>query len=74
MCAKWATLSFGLCENCKYNSYAIIKGIKYFAFIGIGGNNNINLASGNNIPKATKTPKIAPEAPTATDKYDDPNA
>ena len=36
--------------------------------MGIGKNINISLLSGKNIPKATKTPIIAPDAPTIVAK------
>ena len=39
-------------------------------FTGIGGNNNISWALGNNIAKPTKTPYKAPEAPTITEWYE----
>ena len=42
--------------NPKKKSPKIIKGIKYLAFTGIGGNNNINLEFGNINVNATKTP------------------
>ena len=42
-------------------------GTKYLAFTGIGGNNNISFEFGNMNVKATKTPYIAPEAPTITE-------
>ena len=41
-------------------------GTRYFAFTGIGGNNNISRASGNKNANATKTPYKAPDAPTIT--------
>ena len=46
-------------------SNAIKTGIKYFAAIGTGKNIKANFAFGNVIPKATKTPYIAPDAQTA---------
>ena len=49
-------------------SRKIIPGIKYFAFTGTGKKINISLLSGKNIPKATRIPIIAPEAPTMVDK------
>ena len=39
--------------------------MKYFAAIGTGKNISANFASLKYIPKATKTPYTAPEAPTA---------
>ena len=36
--------------------------------MGIGKNISISLLSGKNIPKATKTPIIAPDAPTIVAK------
>ena len=49
-------------------SKRIIPGIKNFAFTGTGKNINISLLSGKNIPNATRTPIIAPDAPTIVDK------
>ena len=54
-------------EIAEIKSKIIIPGIKYLAFIGTGKNININLLSGKNIPKATRTPIIAPEAPTISE-------
>ena len=49
-------------------SKSIIPGIKYLALTGTGKKINISLLSGKNIPKATRTPIIAPDAPTIVDK------
>ena len=40
---------------------------RYFAFIGIGGINNIIFALGNKKANARRTPDIAPDAPTTAD-------
>ena len=48
----------------KKRSIKIKPGTKNFAFIGIGGNKSISSELGKEYANATKTPYIAPEAPT----------
>ena len=67
MCAIYAVL-LGLKIACpviaENKSRRIIPGIKYFALTGTGKKIKLSLLSGKNIPKATSTPKIAPDAPS----------
>ena len=65
ICAKCATFPTEYLVIPKNKSPTKIKGMKYFAAIGIGKNISANFASLKYIPKATKTPYTAPEAPTA---------
>ena len=50
----------------KNKSISIKRGTKNFALIGKGKNNSISFELGKENAKATKTPYIAPEAPTIT--------
>ena len=65
ICAKCATFPTEYLVIPKNKSPTKIKGMKYFAAIGTGKNISANFASLKYIPKATKTPYTAPEAPTA---------
>ena len=63
-CAKCATLSSILFRKPIDSSISPYTITKYFAFIGIGGISISIIAFGNVIPKASKSPYTAPEAPT----------